>query len=98
MTRGAPADLGALMADHAGVLQIEAIGEAGVLLHALLHARDGDDPRRAITLTHVRAARFMSPLRPGDDVEILTLGLNDGLFVTVAGQCLVRGAVASAML
>lgn len=79
---------------YPGVLQVEAIGQAGILLHQLVF--EPRDARAAITLTHVRAARFLRPLRPGDDIEIVARGFEDGLFFTVVGQCLIAGEVASA--
>jgi 3-hydroxymyristoyl/3-hydroxydecanoyl-(acyl carrier protein) dehydratase len=75
-----------------GVLQIEAIGQAGVLLHLL------ESPERieAVTLTHVRAARFLRPVEPGAELVLMARVIEDGLFFTVVGQCLQRGAICSA--
>ena len=75
-----------------GVLQIEAIGQAGVLLHLL------GSPERieAVTLTHVRAARFHRPVEPGEELVLMAQVIEDGLFFTVVGQCLQRGEICSA--
>ena len=75
-----------------GVLQVEAIGQAGILLHQLVL---GDEALEQIALTHVDGARFLRPVQPGDDVEIIAIAEEDGLFFSVVGQCLVNGAVAS---
>ena len=79
---------------YPGVLHIEAIGQAGILL-AVLAGADEDRPT-SISLTHVRAARFLRPIGPGGELEIVARIFDDGLFLTVVGQCLVGGEVCSA--
>jgi 3-hydroxymyristoyl/3-hydroxydecanoyl-(acyl carrier protein) dehydratase len=70
-----------------GVLQVEAVGQAGACLVRLL---DGHAAEPALALTDIVAARFMRPIEPGADVEILVRALPDGLFTVLVGQC-VRG-------
>ena len=77
-----------------GVLQVEAMGQAGLCLLRVL------DPSstasiRAVALTHILAARFMRPVLPGAAIEVVTRVLADGLFSVVVGQCLQHDAVCS---
>ncbi len=65
-----------------GVLQIEAIAQAGGLL---VNLRDNGD-RRPI-LTHVLAARFIQPIRPGGRLWINSQVFEEELFILVVGQC-----------
>ena len=78
-----------------GVLQVEAIGQAGLCLLQLL--RDGvhDSAEPLFALTHITAARFMRPVLPGQELEIVARVLNDGAFVVVVGQCLQGDKVCS---
>jgi 3-hydroxymyristoyl/3-hydroxydecanoyl-(acyl carrier protein) dehydratase len=75
-----------------GVLQVEAIAQAGLVLHL---AREEGTAPPAVALTHVLGARFLRPVEPGGDVEIQAAVLEDGLFFTIVGQCLRDGAVCS---
>lgn len=75
-----------------GVLQVEAIGQAGILLY--LRRGDGASAGR-VTLTHILAARFMHPVTPGGEVEIVARTLEDGLFFIVVGQCFQNGNICS---
>ena len=75
-----------------GVLQIEAIGQAGILAYL---AREGGDAPPSVALTHVRGARFIRPVLPGGDVELLARVIEDGLFFTIVGQCIRDGAICS---
>ncbi len=75
-----------------GVLQVEAIGQAGILLGLLGQG----ETVPSISLTHVRGARFLSPVVPGAEMEIVARIFDDGLFLTVVGQCLQRGVLCSA--
>ncbi len=68
-----------------GVLQIEAIAQAGGLLVSL----QSGGARRP-TLTHVVAARFIQPIRPGGRLWINSQVFEEELFILVVGQC-VRG-------
>jgi len=75
-----------------GVLQIEAIGQAGLVLYEEL---SGEEAPEKVSLTHVRGARFLREILPGEDVEVLARTLDDGLFVTIVGQCLQGGRICS---
>jgi 3-hydroxyacyl-[acyl-carrier-protein] dehydratase len=77
-----------------GVLQVEAIAQAGLLLARSL-AKD-DDTAQPVALTHILGAQFMKPILPGGEVEIAARVIEDGLFVTIVGQCLRNGQVCSA--
>lgn len=80
-----------VLADHfptrpvyPGVLQVEAIAQAGILCHALQH---GAGVRGAV-LTDVLGARFLRPVHDGAELEIVTTALDEQPFVTAVGQCL----------
>jgi len=76
-----------------GVLQVEAIAQAG----AILHLAQAQEPALAdMALTHILGARFVRAVTPGDDLEIIAQVLADGLLVTIVGQCLQYDAVCSA--
>lgn len=77
-----------------GVLQIEAIGQAGLLLAR--HRRGGQD---LAVMSEVVGAMFLRPIAPGGDgVAIVARLIEDGLFFLVIGQCLSGGAVCSAAI
>jgi 3-hydroxyacyl-[acyl-carrier-protein] dehydratase len=78
-----------------GVLQIEAMAQAGIVLRALLA---GAGSLESVALTHVLAARFMRPVTPdkAPQLELAARVLEDGLFFTVVGQCLLGGEICSA--
>jgi 3-hydroxyacyl-[acyl-carrier-protein] dehydratase len=80
-----------------GVLQVEAIGQAGAVLLMAQPESQGGDPlvRVGVALTHVLAAKFLRPIPPQGDLEVLAHCQQDGLFVTVIGQCLHEGAICS---
>jgi 3-hydroxymyristoyl/3-hydroxydecanoyl-(acyl carrier protein) dehydratase len=73
-----------------GVLQIEGIGQAGLLL-----ARRQQVGAGAVRLLAVLGARFMAAVVPPTDVELRARLLPDGLFCNVVGQCLQAGQVRS---
>ncbi len=76
-----------------GVLQIEAIGQAGLLLCLTLPvAPKSPEP----LLTHVLGALFVRPVTPGGYVDIAAHVVDDGLYTIVLGQCLQRGEICSA--
>lgn len=75
-----------------GVLQVEAIAQAGCILCAAQRA----EPLTEVAATHILGARFVRPVVPGALVEIIAVGIEDGLFYTVVGQCLQHGEVCSA--
>ena len=77
-----------------GACQVEAIGQAG-LVFVLATAPPGK-PVTSVSLTGILGARFLKPVRPPADVEILARVMEDGLFRIVVGQCLVDGEVCSA--
>ena len=74
-----------------GLLQAEAIGQAGLLA---ARARAGVPTEGA--LTDVLAARFVRPIEPPGRVRIAARVLTDGLFEVVVGQCTFAGHVCSA--
>jgi len=75
-----------------GVLQVEAVAQAGGLYHL---KQTGAPPAPSATLTHILAARFMQPVLPGPDLEVVARVLEDGLFVMIVGQCLQNDTVCS---
>ncbi len=75
-----------------GVLQVEAIAQAGILLYIKLM---GASDVSSLAMTHILQARFIRPVVPGGDVEIVARVLEDGLFFTVVGQCLQNDRVCS---
>ncbi len=77
---------------YPGVLHIEAIGQAGILLALLA----GNERPTSISLTHVRAARFIRPVGPDGELELVARIVDDGLFLTVVGQCFWNGELCSA--
>jgi 3-hydroxymyristoyl/3-hydroxydecanoyl-(acyl carrier protein) dehydratase len=77
-----------------GVLQFEAVGQAGLCLIRLVEGGVTSAP--ACTLTDILAGRCMRPVVPDGDVEVVAQALSDGLFVIVVGQCLKEGLVCSA--
>jgi 3-hydroxyacyl-[acyl-carrier-protein] dehydratase len=77
-----------------GVLQVEAVAQAGLVLARCLEA--AERPREEIALTQILGAKFMQPITPGGEVEIVSRVVEDGLFVIIVGQCLRNGRVCSA--
>ncbi len=71
-----------------GVLQIEAIGQAGIVLACAEGGSVLD-----FALTHVIAARFIRPVPPGGDIEVVAQAVEDGLLRTFVGQVLRDGEV-----
>lgn len=98
-TRYALSRAGRVLAGHfpghplwPGVLQVEAITQAGLILCLKrLEAPGVPIP----ILTHVLGARFVRPITPGGDVEIVAIGVEDGLFSVIIGQCLHFGEICS---
>jgi 3-hydroxyacyl-[acyl-carrier-protein] dehydratase len=87
-----------------GLLQVEAIGQAGLLLmlHLGREPSAGDPAPHgkarepfSHALTHVLWARFLRPVEPGGRLEVAAGVVEDGLFHLVVGQCLKGGLVAS---
>jgi len=71
-----------------GVLQVEAVGQAGIVLGCAESGSVVD-----FSLTHVLAARFVRPVPPGGDIEIIAQAVDDGLFRTIVGQVLRDGEI-----
>lgn len=78
-----------------GVLQVEAIGQAATILGLTCWGRP--DELDSVALTHVRAARFIRPVGPGGELELVVRVFDDGLFMTAVGQTLQAGVVCAAM-
>ena len=76
-----------------GVLQVEAIGQAGLCLARLLAGSPGDRDAPGFALTHILGAEFIRPVRPAGGLEIVSRLLPDGLFTILVGQCLQQDAV-----
>jgi 3-hydroxyacyl-[acyl-carrier-protein] dehydratase len=77
---------------YPGVLQVEAIGQAGILL--AIEQAGGGVP--AVKMTHIISARFMRPVGPRGDLEIVSQTIEDGLFTAIVGQTLFEGEICSA--
>jgi 3-hydroxyacyl-[acyl-carrier-protein] dehydratase len=71
---------------YPGVLQIEAIGQAGMLLRTIQQGQAGR--LNHVLLTHILAASFHHPVPPAGTLEIGAMVVEDGLFVITIGQCL----------
>ena len=72
-----------------GVLQVEALAQAGLLLHAWREAA----ARTEYALTHILAARFVRSVGPHAPVILLAEVVEDGLFTVAIGQLLQDGAL-----
>ncbi len=75
-----------------GVLQVEAIGQTGIIL--CLNRANISKPSRVI-LTQVLGARFMRPVTPNGEVELIAHVFEEGLFFTIVGQCLYNEQICS---
>jgi hypothetical protein len=78
------------------VLQLEAIGQAGLCLLRLLEPPPPGEEAPVLALTDILAGRYLRPVVPDGDVEIVARAMRDGLFAIVVGQCLQDGLVCSA--
>jgi 3-hydroxyacyl-[acyl-carrier-protein] dehydratase len=76
-----------------GVLQLESIGQAGLVLRRYQQPAAAGEAYPA--LTHVLGARFLRPVRPDGDLEVLAMVMEDGLFQTTVGQCVSGGQICS---
>ncbi len=74
-----------------GVLQIEAVAQAGLLLHAWREQTE----RTEYALTHVLGARFVRSVGPHAPVTLIAEVIEDGLFTVAIGQVLQDGALCS---
>lgn len=79
-----------------GVLQVEAIGQAGLCLAHLLDETTVDRAEADFGLTHILGARFVRPVNPPGELEIVARILPDGLFNIVVGQCLHHDSICCA--
>lgn len=78
---------------YPGVLQIEMVGQAGLLLR-LLQDRAAARVDRKTFLTHVLGARFLRAVGSDGEVEIAVTGIDeDPLFAVGVGQILHRGEI-----
>jgi 3-hydroxyacyl-[acyl-carrier-protein] dehydratase len=75
------------------VLQVEAIGQAGLVLYTKMLNTVGLPD---VVATHILGARFLNAVPPGEILEINASLFEDGLFCTIVGQCLCRGVICSA--
>ncbi len=66
-------------------VQHAAPGVAGLVLYQELSE---DSAPASIALTHVLGARFIREVTPGGSVELVSRIFEDGLFMTIVGQCL----------
>jgi 3-hydroxyacyl-[acyl-carrier-protein] dehydratase len=74
-----------------GALQIEAVGQAAILLWFL----ERGTARADVHLTHVLGARFLRPVPGAGVLTVAVQGVEDGLFTTAVGQCLHDGEICS---
>lgn len=76
-----------------GVLQIEAMAQAGGLLGS---QSEGFDPETHVMLfMAIDAAKFRKPVVPGDQLIIEVVPLRKGKIMKLKGECKVDGAVVS---
>lgn len=76
-----------------GVLQIEAMAQAGGLLGS---QSEGFDPETHVMLfMAIDAAKFRKPVVPGDQLIIEVVPLRKGKIMKLRGECKVDGAVVS---
>jgi 3-hydroxyacyl-[acyl-carrier-protein] dehydratase len=68
-----------------GVLQLEAIGQTGLILY---YKQMNVTKPGAVAMTHILGARYIHPIVPGGHVQICARIFENGLFTTVVGQCL----------
>lgn len=97
VARYALSDAQAVLAGHfpgrpvfPGALQIEAVGQAALLLELLGRGTSGE-----VALTHVLGARFLRPVSGDGELEIAVQSVDDGLFVTAVGQVRHDGQICS---
>ncbi len=74
------------------VFQIEGVAQSGgILFNCKRNVRGAP-----ALLTHVLGARFMLPVKPGVDLQIVCKTLDDGMMIEVVGQCFQKGEICSA--
>jgi len=75
---------------YPGVLLVEMMAQAA--LAALPFLREGTAPGLA-RFTRIREAAFLSPVHPGDELELHAAAMDDGLVLTALGQVRRGGAL-----
>lgn len=75
-----------------GVLQVEAIAQAGILLY-LMQADEREI--QSVSLTHILGARFAQPIPPEGEITVLARVFDEGMFMAVVGQCLHANTICS---
>lgn len=75
-----------------GVLQIEAIAQTGIVL-CLKLAQAAIPPK--VMLTQVLGARFIRPVIPSGEVELVARVFDEGLFFAIVGQCVYHEQICS---
>jgi 3-hydroxymyristoyl/3-hydroxydecanoyl-(acyl carrier protein) dehydratase len=78
---------------YPGVLHVEAVGQAGMLYKLL----ESGEAIEKVAMTHLFGARYVRPVHPGGEIEIVSVPIDDGLFLTIVGQILQDGEVCSAV-
>lgn len=76
---------------YPGIFHVEAVGQAGMLYKLLADA----EPIDRVAMTQLLGGRFMRPVHPGGELEIVAVPIDDGLFLTVVGQLLQDGELCS---
>jgi 3-hydroxyacyl-[acyl-carrier-protein] dehydratase len=74
-----------------GIFQVEAIAQLGGFLHNYKHHDQG----AVGVLTDILAARFMLPIKPGADMQVMVRVVDYGLMKLVIGQCVQHGKICS---
>lgn len=74
-----------------GALQIEAIGQAALLLELMRRGAG----TASVALTHVLGARFLRPVAGDGTLVVAVRAIDDGLFTTAIGQCMYESAICS---
>ncbi|BCA96660.1 beta-hydroxyacyl-ACP dehydratase [Legionella antarctica] len=78
-----------------GVLQVEAVGQAGMLLHKLKVQQINPSAEEAVFLSHIHAAKFIDEIHPSGLIELRVRSFEEGLFVSIVGQCVQNGRLCS---
>jgi beta-hydroxyacyl-ACP dehydratase FabZ len=76
-----------------GVLQIEAMAQAGGILGS--HSEGFDRDTHVMLFMAIDAAKFRKPVVPGDQLVIEVVPLRKGKIMKLHGECKVDGAVVS---
>ena len=76
-----------------GVLQVEAMAQAGGILAA--RTSDFDPARQVVFFMAIDAVKFRRPVTPGDQLVIEVVPLRKGRVWKMRGECRVDGQVAS---